>query len=90
MPTVKPQGESIGLPCHPELAPTEHLENDTWHDIAQKYLQAMGFDMNQYVVVRIAIATMIMHTLSPTGFGWMEQPFPIAGIIAGVKQQFVS
>ncbi len=31
---------------------TEHLENDTWHDIAQKYLQAMGFDMNQYVVVR--------------------------------------
>lgn len=31
---------------------TEHLEDDTWHDIAQKYLQAMGFDMNQYVVVR--------------------------------------
>ena len=31
---------------------TEHLENDTWHEIAQKYLQAMGFDMNQYVVVR--------------------------------------
>ncbi|KAM3097675.1 relaxase/mobilization nuclease domain-containing protein [Phormidesmis sp. 146-35] len=31
---------------------TKHLEDDTWHDIAQKYLQAMGFDMNQYVVVR--------------------------------------
>jgi Relaxase/Mobilisation nuclease domain len=34
------------------LSHTEHLENDTWHEIAQKYLQAMGFDMNQYVVVR--------------------------------------
>jgi hypothetical protein len=34
------------------LPHTEHLENDTWHDIAQKYLQAMDFDMNQYVVVR--------------------------------------
>ncbi|MBW4695319.1 MAG: relaxase/mobilization nuclease domain-containing protein [Lyngbya sp. HA4199-MV5] len=34
------------------LPHTEHLENDTWHEIAQKYLQAMGFDMNQYVVVR--------------------------------------
>lgn len=31
---------------------TEHLKNDTWHEIAQKYLQVMGFDMNQYVVVR--------------------------------------
>ncbi|MBD2328394.1 relaxase/mobilization nuclease domain-containing protein [Alkalinema sp. FACHB-956] len=37
---------SLSLPC------TEHLEDDTWHEIAQKYLQAMGFDMNQYVVVR--------------------------------------
>ena len=34
------------------LPHTEHLENDTWHEIAQKYVQAMGFDMNQYVVVR--------------------------------------
>ena len=34
------------------LPHAEHLENDTWHEIAQKYLQAMGFDMNQYVVVR--------------------------------------
>jgi hypothetical protein len=34
------------------LPHTEHLEDDTWHEIAQKYLQAMGFDMNQYVVVR--------------------------------------
>lgn len=34
------------------LSHIEHLENDTWHEIAQKYLQAMGFDMNQYVVVR--------------------------------------
>jgi hypothetical protein len=34
------------------LPHTEHLENDTWHEIAQKYLQSMGFDMNQYVVVR--------------------------------------
>lgn len=34
------------------LPHAEYLENDTWYDIAQKYLQAMGFDMNQYVVVR--------------------------------------
>jgi hypothetical protein len=34
------------------LPHTEHLENDTWHEIAKKYLQAMGFDMNQYAVVR--------------------------------------
>ena len=34
------------------LPHTEHLENGTWHEIAKKYLQAMGFDMNQYAVVR--------------------------------------
>ena len=34
------------------LPPSEHLENDIWHEIAKKYLQAMGFDMNQYAVVR--------------------------------------
>jgi Relaxase/Mobilisation nuclease domain len=34
------------------LPHTEHLEDDTWHEVAQKYLQAMGFDMNQYAVVR--------------------------------------
>jgi hypothetical protein len=34
------------------LPHTEHLRNDTWHEIAKKYLQAMGFDMNQYAVVR--------------------------------------
>jgi hypothetical protein len=34
------------------LAHNEHLDDDTWDEIAQKYLQAMGFDMNQYVVVR--------------------------------------
>lgn len=34
------------------LSHTEHLKNDAWHEIAKKYLQAMGFDMNQYAVVR--------------------------------------
>ncbi|WP_431193590.1 relaxase/mobilization nuclease domain-containing protein [Trichocoleus desertorum] len=34
------------------LTHSEHLENDIWHEIAKKYLQAMGFDMNQYAVVR--------------------------------------
>jgi hypothetical protein len=34
------------------LPHTERLRNDTWHEIAKKYLQAMGFDMNQYAVVR--------------------------------------
>lgn len=37
---------SLSLPHH------ESLDDDTWDEIAQKYLQAMGFDMNQYVVVR--------------------------------------
>ncbi|MBW4450238.1 MAG: relaxase/mobilization nuclease domain-containing protein [Spirirestis rafaelensis WJT71-NPBG6] len=30
----------------------ESLDDETWHEITQKYLQAMGFDMNQYMVVR--------------------------------------
>lgn len=30
---------------------SKHLENEIWHEIAQKYLQAMAF-MNQYAVVR--------------------------------------
>lgn len=34
------------------LPHTEHLENEIWHEIAKKYLQAMGFGMNQYAVVR--------------------------------------
>ncbi|BDI20864.1 hypothetical protein ANSO36C_66660 (plasmid) [Nostoc cf. commune SO-36] len=34
------------------LAHKESLDDETWDEIAQKYLQAMGFDMNQYVVVR--------------------------------------
>jgi hypothetical protein len=34
------------------LAHKESLDDDTWDEIAQKYLQAMGFNMNQYVVVR--------------------------------------
>ncbi len=34
------------------LAHKESLDDDTWDEIAHKYLQAMGFDMNQYVVVR--------------------------------------
>ncbi|NJL40572.1 MAG: relaxase/mobilization nuclease domain-containing protein [Leptolyngbyaceae cyanobacterium RM1_406_9] len=34
------------------LPHTEHLKNDIWYEIAKKYLQAMGFDMNQYAVVR--------------------------------------
>ncbi len=34
------------------LAHNEHLDDDTWDEITQKYLQEMGFEMNQYVVVR--------------------------------------
>nr|WP_235623118.1 relaxase/mobilization nuclease domain-containing protein [Tolypothrix sp. PCC 7712] len=30
----------------------ESLDDETWHEITQKYLQAMCFDMNQYTVVR--------------------------------------
>ncbi len=34
------------------LPHNESLDDDTWHEIAQKYLRAMGFTMNQYIVVR--------------------------------------
>ncbi|NJO66750.1 MAG: relaxase/mobilization nuclease domain-containing protein [Leptolyngbyaceae cyanobacterium RM1_405_57] len=34
------------------LPHTEHLENEIWHEIAKKYLQAMDFGMNQYAVIR--------------------------------------
>jgi Relaxase/Mobilisation nuclease domain len=34
------------------LPHNESLDDDTWDEIAQKYLQAMGFTMNQYIVVR--------------------------------------
>lgn len=30
----------------------EKLNDDLWDEMAQKYLEAMGFDMNQYVLVR--------------------------------------
>jgi hypothetical protein len=34
------------------LPHNESLDDDTWHEIALKYLRAMGFTMNQYIVVR--------------------------------------
>jgi hypothetical protein len=34
------------------LPHNESLDDDTWDEIAQKYLKAMGFTMNQYIVVR--------------------------------------
>jgi Relaxase/Mobilisation nuclease domain len=34
------------------LPPPDHMESADWHTLAQKYLQQMGFDDNQYVVVR--------------------------------------
>ncbi|AFZ15690.1 Relaxase/mobilization nuclease family protein (plasmid) [Crinalium epipsammum PCC 9333] len=33
-------------------APGEELSNDTWRDLARDYLEGMGFDDNQYIVVR--------------------------------------
>ena len=33
-------------------APGEELSNDTWKDLARDYLEGMGFDDNQYIVVR--------------------------------------
>jgi hypothetical protein len=34
------------------LPHNESLDDETWDEIAQKYLHAMGFTMNQYIVVR--------------------------------------
>lgn len=34
------------------LPHNESLEDETWHEIALKYLRAMGFTMNQYIMVR--------------------------------------
>lgn len=34
------------------LPPPEQMKDAVWHTLAQKYLKQMGFDDNQYVVVR--------------------------------------
>ncbi|MGB3208306.1 MAG: relaxase/mobilization nuclease domain-containing protein [Crinalium sp.] len=33
-------------------SPGEELSNDTWRDFARDYLEGMGFDDNQYIVVK--------------------------------------
>ena len=37
---------SLSLPLH------ERLDNERWNEIAEKYMQGMGFDANQYAVFR--------------------------------------
>jgi hypothetical protein len=36
------------------LPPNERLDDETWNEIANRYLEQMGFDCNQYVVYRHA------------------------------------
>lgn len=49
---LNPRVQRVVYHASLSLPPEEHLEDDEWGAIAQKYLHTMGFDMNQYVVVR--------------------------------------
>ena len=44
--------KSIVFHASMSAAPGEELSNDTWKDFARDYLEGMGFDDNQYIVVR--------------------------------------
>ena len=49
---LNPNVKSIVFHASMSAAPGEELSNDTWKDFARDYLKGMGFDDNQYIVVR--------------------------------------
>ncbi|MBD1854781.1 MULTISPECIES: relaxase/mobilization nuclease domain-containing protein [Leptolyngbya] len=52
---IRQRNERIQRPvyhCALSLSPGESFTDDTWRDISAKYLKAMGFSRNQYVLVR--------------------------------------
>ncbi|MBD1847574.1 relaxase/mobilization nuclease domain-containing protein [Cyanobacteria bacterium FACHB-63] len=52
---IRQRNERIQRPvyhCALSLSPGESFTDDTWRDVSAKYLKAMGFNRNQYVLVR--------------------------------------
>src|SRR5579883_1695482 len=49
---LNPEAEKVVHHVSLSLAPGEQLDNDTWCEIADKYISAMGYTANQYAVYR--------------------------------------
>ncbi|MCP6759886.1 MAG: relaxase/mobilization nuclease domain-containing protein [Fischerella sp. CENA71] len=49
---LNPQAEKVVHHVSLSLSPGEQLDNDTWCEIADKYMEAMGYTANQYAIYR--------------------------------------
>ncbi|MGJ5676832.1 MAG: relaxase/mobilization nuclease domain-containing protein [Nostochopsis sp.] len=49
---LNPQAEKVVHHVSLSLLPGEKLDNDTWCEIADKYMQSMGYTANQYAIYR--------------------------------------
>ncbi|MGJ5676785.1 MAG: relaxase/mobilization nuclease domain-containing protein [Nostochopsis sp.] len=49
---LNPQAEKVVHHVSLSLSPGEQLDNDTWCEIADKYMQSMGYTANQYAIYR--------------------------------------
>ncbi len=49
---LNPEADKVVHHVSLSLSPGEHLDNDTWCEIADKYMNAMGYTANQYAIYR--------------------------------------
>jgi Relaxase/Mobilisation nuclease domain len=49
---LNPEAEKVVHHVSLSLSPDEQLDNDTWCEIADKYMQEMGYRANQYAIYR--------------------------------------
>ncbi|WP_230966874.1 relaxase/mobilization nuclease domain-containing protein [Nostoc commune] len=49
---LNPEAEKVVHHVSLSLSPGEQLDNDTWCEIADKYMNAMGYTANQYAIYR--------------------------------------
>ncbi len=49
---LNPSAEKVVHHVSLSLAGGEHLDNDTWCELADKYMEAMGYTANQYAIYR--------------------------------------
>ncbi len=49
---LNPEGDRVVYHASLSLPPNERLDEATWNEIANRYLEEMGFNSNQYVVYR--------------------------------------
>jgi Relaxase/Mobilisation nuclease domain len=49
---LNPEAEKVVHHVSLSLSPDEQLDNDTWCEIADKYMNAMGYTANQYAIYR--------------------------------------